>query len=270
MNDRTLVVACRGDRECWPENTIPAFESAMSKGADGIELDVHFTVDRELVVHHFFNLGHTDNGKGIVSEQTLAQLKSLDSGSWFGTQFCGVTKPTLSEVLEYCKGRIRFEIDMKDSSLDFLQRVIREVEKFDLVNDVELTTAHYPVLVHARNINPQIRTGTFFNEPPDWMPVRIAQKHIIDWAELLGINVAHLNIVLLSPDFVDRLHQSGFIVFGSNLDTEEQIQKGLDLGIDSFSTGKLELALRLRDEYVKKISQHKHPTTAPADIGTAT
>jgi glycerophosphoryl diester phosphodiesterase len=254
MNERILVVACRGDRECVPENTIPAFESAISKGADGIELDVHYTLDGELVVHHFFNLGHTDNGKGIVCEQTLAELKSLDSGSWFGKQFYGVTKPTLSEVLEYGKGRIQFEIDMKDSSLEFLQRVIREVEKFDLVNDVELTTAHYPLLAHAKKIYPQIRTGTFFSEPPDWMPVRIVQKHIIDWAELLGINVVHLNIVLMSPDFVDRLHQSGFIVYGSNLDTEEQIQKSLELGIDSFSTGKLELAIRLRNEYVAKIS----------------
>ena len=254
MKDNTLVVACRGDRECFPENTLPAFESAVLKGADGIELDVHYTTDKELVVHHFFNLGHTDNGKGIVCEQTLAELKSLDAGGWFGQQFCGVTKPTLSEVLESCKGRIRFEIDMKDSSLEFLQRVIYEVEKFDLVNDVELTTAHYPLLVKAKKINPQIRIGTFFYEPPEWMPVRLDQKHIIDWAESLELNVVHLNIALMDPGFIDTLHQRGFIVYCSNLDTEEQIQKGLELGLDSFSTGRLELAIRLRNEYLARFS----------------
>ncbi|HAE60613.1 MAG TPA: hypothetical protein DCG54_14195 [Anaerolineae bacterium] len=254
MNERALVVACRGDREYFPENTIPAFESAISKGADGIELDVHYTTDKELIVHHFFNLGHTDNGKGVVCEQTLAELKSLDSGSWFGKQYYGVKKPTLSEVLEHCQGRIRFEIDMKDSSLEFLQRVIGEVDKFDLVNDVELTTAHYPILIQARKINPQIQTGTFFYEPPEWMPVRIAQKHIIDWADLLKINVVHLNIVLMDPDFIDKLHRRGFIVYGSNLDTEEQIQKGLELGVDSFSTAKIELAIRLRNEYMARVS----------------
>ena len=254
MNERSLVVACRGDREYFPENTIPAFESAISKGADGIELDVHYTTDEELVIHHFFNLGHTDNGKGIVCEQTLAELKSLDSGGWFGKQHYGVKKPTLSEVLEHCKGRIRFEIDMKDSSLEFLQRVIQEVDKFDLVNDVELTTAHYPLLVQAKKINPQIQTGTFFYEPPEWMPVRIAQKHIIDWAELLKINVVHLNIVLMDPDFIDKLHRRGFSVYGSNLDTEEQIQKGLELGLDSFSTARLELAIRLQNEYLARVS----------------
>ena len=254
MNKRTLVVACRGDREWFPENTIPAFQGAISKGADGIELDVHCTTDEQLIVHHFFNLGHTDNGKGIVCEQTLSQLRSLDSGGWFGTQFYGVPKPTLSEVFEHCKGRIRFEIDIKDSSLECLQRVIREVEKFDLLNDVELTTAHYPLLAHIKKVNPHIKTGTFFYEPPAWMPVRIAQKHIFDWAELLGINIVHLNLALMGADFIDKLHQHRFTVYGSNLDTEEQIQKGLELGIDSFSTGRLKLAIKLRREYVAQIS----------------
>ena len=253
MNKKTLVVACRGDREYFPENTISAFESAVSKGADGIELDVHYTKDKKLIVHHFFNLGHTDNGNGIVCEQTLDELKLLDSGSWFGKFFHEVTKPTLSEVLEFCKGKIQFEIDMKDSSLEFLQRVIQEVENFGLINDVELTTAHYPLLVHAKKISPQIKTGTFFYEPPEWMPIRIVQKHIIDWAKLLEINVVHLNIVLISADFVDKLHHGGFTVYGSNLDTEEQIQKGLELGIDSFSTGKLESAIRLRNEHRKRL-----------------
>ncbi len=250
MYERPLVIACRGDRENAPENTIPAFESAISKGADGIELDVHYTADKELVIHHLFNLGHTDNGTGIVCEHTLAELKALDSGGWFGKRYTGETKPTLSEALDYCRGKVRFEIDMKDSSLDFLHKVIQEVEKYDVVNDVELTTEQYPLLVHAKKVNPHIRTGTFFYEPPDWMPVRIAQKHIYDWAALLEINVVHLNSVLITPDFVDKLHQSGYVVYGSNLDTEEQIQEGLELGIDSFSTGKLETAISLRNRYV--------------------
>ena len=254
MSERMLVIACRGDRECFPENTMPAFEGAISKGADGIEFDVHYTKDRELVVHHFLNLGYTDNGKGIVCEQTLSTLESLDSGSWFDKQFFGITKPTLSEVLESYKGRTRFEIDLKDSGLEFLNRVIQEVERLDLVDDIELTTAHYPLLVHAKKINPRIRTGTFFYEPPDWMPLRIAQKQILDWVELLRINVVHLNIVLITPDFVDRLHQGRFFVYGSNLDSREQIQKGIELGVDSFSTGTLELAIRLRDDHLSRVS----------------
>ena len=250
MHAKPSIIACRGDRANAPENTIPAFKSAISKGVDGIEFDVHYTKDEELVVHHLFNLGYTDDGSGIVGEHTLAELKALDSGGWFGKQFSGESKPTLGEVLEYCKGKTRLEIDMKDSGLEFLQKIIREVERCDLVNNVELTTAHYPLLVHAKKINFQLRTGTFFYKPEDWKPVRIAQKHVLDWAELLGIDVVHLNLVLITREFVDKLHQSGLVVHGSNLDTEEQIRQGLESGIDGFSTCKLETAIRLRNKYL--------------------
>ncbi|MEJ2706784.1 MAG: glycerophosphodiester phosphodiesterase [Anaerolineales bacterium] len=250
MYEKPLVIACRGDRENAPENTLPAFESAISKGADGIELDVHFSADKKLVVHHFYNLGSTDNGQGMVSETPLIELQALDSGSWFDEKYAGVSKPALGEVLETCKGRIRFEIDLKDSGLDFLQAVIREIEQHDLVGDVELTSAHYPLLTHAKKINPIIRTGSFFYEPPDWMPVRLAQKHALDWAVLLNLNVVHLNIALITPEFVKQLHRGGLLVHGSNLDAPEQMQRGLELGVDSFSTGHLETALRVRDRFV--------------------
>jgi glycerophosphoryl diester phosphodiesterase len=47
MYSKSMIIACRGDRENAPENTIPAFESAISRGAEGVELDVHFTKDKE-------------------------------------------------------------------------------------------------------------------------------------------------------------------------------------------------------------------------------
>ena len=250
MSEKPLLIARTGDVENAPENTLPAFESAISRGADGVELDVHLTLDGELVVHHFYNLGTTDNGEGLVSEHTLAELKALDSGGWFDEQFAGEPKPTLREVFELCQGRTRLEVDLKDSSAGFLRQVVEEVERFDLVGDVELTTAHYPLLTEVKRLNPELRTGTFFYEPPDWMPVRLAQRHILDWANLLGIAVVHLNVALITADFVDRLHRSGFIVYGSNLDSAEQIRRGLNLGIDSFSTGHLGMALQLRDKFV--------------------
>ncbi len=245
---KPLVIARTGDVENAPENTLPAFESAISKGADGVELDVHLSVDGALVVHHFYNLGATDDGKGLVGEHTLAELKALDSGGWFDERFIGEAKPTLSEVFELCRGRTRLEIDLKDSSAGFLQNVIGEIENFDLAGDVELTTAHYPLLPQIRKLKPELKTGTFFYEPPGWMPIRLAQKHILDWANLLEISTVHLNIALITVDFVDKLHQSGFIVYGSNLDSAEHIRQSLNLGIDSFSTGCLEMALQVRDE----------------------
>jgi glycerophosphoryl diester phosphodiesterase len=199
--EKPLVVARRGDAENAPENTLPAFESAISRGADAVELDVHLSLDGELVVHHFYNLGTTDNGQGLVCEHTLAALKALDSGGRYDDRFAGESKPTLRQVLDLCQGKIRLEIDMKDSGARFAQKVVAEVET-------------------------------------------------IDWDHLLALAVVHLNLALITADFVDRLHERGFMVHGSNLDSVEQIERGLDLGIDSFSTGHLGMALRVHDRFV--------------------
>ena len=182
------VIAHRGDLTHAPENTLAAFASAIAKGVDGVELDVHPTADGELIVHHFYGLGFTNNGAGLVSETTLRDLKQLDAGSWFAPKFAGETLPTLAEVFDLCKGKCRLEVDMKGSSLKFLQRVIQEVERFDWVDDVELTTDHHALLVHAKRINPRLRTGTFFYQPPDWMPLRLAQQHAFDKAKDLTKN----------------------------------------------------------------------------------
>ena len=76
----TLIFAHRGDVETAPENTLAAFESALSKGADGIELDVYLTADGKLVVHHDHYLGRTNDGSGFIGDFTLAELQKLDAG----------------------------------------------------------------------------------------------------------------------------------------------------------------------------------------------
>ena len=238
------VVARCGDLQNAPESTLPAFEQAIAKGAHTIELDVHFTKDGELVVHHDFYLGRTNNVSGYIGDFTLAELKAFDAGSWFGTEFAGEKMPTLGEVLALGKGKIRFEIDMKGSSLAFLQRLIDEVTRRDVQDQIELTSAHVPVLFHVKRVNPGLHTGMFFYPLPEWMKPALGQQHILDWMTLSNTQVAHLHSSLLEKKFAARLWENGFLVHGSNLNTEEDIDKGVRLGVDQLSTDRLEFALR--------------------------
>lgn len=95
----TLIMAHRGSSGTHPENTLPAFAEAVRAGADGIELDVHLTEDQELVVIHDESVDRTTNGKGLIRELTLAELKELDAGSWFGKKYQATKIATLQEVL---------------------------------------------------------------------------------------------------------------------------------------------------------------------------
>ena len=69
----TLNFAHRGFSGQFPENTMLAFEKAVEAGADGIELDVQFSKDGELVIMHDETLNRTAGVDGFVKDYTLEQ-----------------------------------------------------------------------------------------------------------------------------------------------------------------------------------------------------
>lgn len=246
----TLVVARCGDLRCAPESTIPAFESAIAKGADTVELDVHLTKDVRLIVHHDYYLGRTNDGSGFVGDFTQAELRVLDAGCWFGEEFAGTQMPTLDEVLDLGKGKVRFEIDMRTPTKLLITRLIAAIARFDVADDVELTSSHLPLLFQVKRVEPGLRTGVFFSARPEWMTPMLEQQHVIGWMRLMEAQVAHLPTSLINDAFVYRLHESGFLVHGSNLNDREEIRRAIRLGVDQFSTDELDVALKVREESV--------------------
>jgi glycerophosphoryl diester phosphodiesterase len=102
--DRPLIVAHRGSSGTVPENTFPAYERAVTEGAEIIEIDVHLTADRELVVIHDDTLPRTTDaatalpeGSHWVRDRTLAEIRSLTAGRWEGEE---LRVPTFTEVLD--------------------------------------------------------------------------------------------------------------------------------------------------------------------------
>ncbi|GAA1850676.1 glycerophosphodiester phosphodiesterase [Asanoa iriomotensis] len=82
MGESPLIFAHRGSSAVLPEHTLPAYQKAIEEGADGVECDVRLTRDGHLVCVHDRRLDRTSNGKGRVSRHTLAELDTLEFGSW--------------------------------------------------------------------------------------------------------------------------------------------------------------------------------------------
>lgn len=82
MSRFPLVVAHRGSSYRHPEHTLAAYAGAIEEGADGLECDVRLTRDGHLVCVHDRRVDRTSDGRGIVSEKSLADLTSLDFSSW--------------------------------------------------------------------------------------------------------------------------------------------------------------------------------------------
>ena len=101
---QVILCAHRGLDDSAPENTMAAFDSALAKGM-AIELDIQRTADDHLVVVHDPTVDRTTNGSGKIAAMSLAEVKALDAGSWYGSQFAGQRWLTLDEVSELVSSR---------------------------------------------------------------------------------------------------------------------------------------------------------------------
>ena len=129
--DARLVIAHRGSSSEAPENTLPAFEAAVRRGADAIELDVRLTADGAPVVIHDATLDRTTDRTGAVSALTLAELRAVDAGWHFSPDrgsshpFRGgeARVPTLGEVL-WAFPRLSLLVEIKEPTA---QEAVRRV-----------------------------------------------------------------------------------------------------------------------------------------------
>ena len=100
---RIILAAHRGDRKCFPENTMPAFESALRFGVDMIETDVHMTSDGHLVLIHDRSLVRTTGANGFTDQTSLGEIRTLDAGAWFSPDFINTPVPTVEEFISLVK-----------------------------------------------------------------------------------------------------------------------------------------------------------------------
>jgi glycerophosphoryl diester phosphodiesterase len=129
--DARPVIAHRGASAEAPENTLPAFEAAVQRGADAFELDVRLTADGAPVVIHDDTLDRTTDRTGLVRAHTLAELRSVDAGAKFtsdrGLSFPyrgGEARiPTLGEVL-WAFPRMPVLLEIKEAEA---QEAVRKV-----------------------------------------------------------------------------------------------------------------------------------------------
>lgn len=117
--NKVRVAAHRGNSRWFPENTLVAFESALTLPVDQIEIDLHMTQDGEIVMMHDHTVDRTTNGSGLVRDLTLKEIKALDAGGWKGDAFIGTRVPTFIEFLELVKDHpdMTYNVELKDYPL---------------------------------------------------------------------------------------------------------------------------------------------------------
>lgn len=162
------IFAHRGVSAHYPENTRAAFLAASKLPITGVELDVHLTIDGELVVIHDEKMNRTSNGAGYVKDYTLQQLRAFDCGSWFSEAFAGEMILTLGEVLDLFKGThhvINVELKTDVFPYEGIElRVIKELAAHQMTERVIISSFNHGSIQKVSQLAPYIETAALFEQ----------------------------------------------------------------------------------------------------------
>ena len=234
-----LIHAHRGASAYAPENTLPAFRSAILKGGDRIELDVQMTSDGVVVVTHDSNLKRCTGKNAKVYDLTYAEVAQLDAGRWFSSRFADTRIPTLEQVLQLCRGRIGLNVEIKPSAATpaletETVRLLREYG-FDSSNCV-ITSQSYETLCKVKELDPEIETGY------------ILALGVGTYYDLPAADFFSVESTFITSGMVQQIHLRGKTVSAWTVNRAEDARALLSLGVDDVITDKPEMVQDLLNE----------------------
>jgi glycerophosphoryl diester phosphodiesterase len=185
-----LVIAHRGASGHAPENTLAAFRKAIALGATFIETDLHLSRDARFLAIHDDTVDRTTNGRGAVRDLTLADLRRLDAGSWFGSEYAGERMPTLEEILDFAKKNdVVFHLEIKPGgSWGGEHALIGALRESGEIARTVILSFDSAILATIRQIEPTVMTGLLFEgqiEAPLERALEIGARQLVVRGDLV-------------------------------------------------------------------------------------
>lgn len=230
-----LVTYHRGDCSIAPENTMPAFRSAILKKGDRIELDVQMTKDGVAVVTHDTNLRRCTGKNAKVYDLTFAEVEQLDAGSWFSTRFAGTRIPSLEEVLQLCRGKIDLNVEIKPSAATptLEAETVRLLREYGFEGHCVITSQSYETLHKVKELAPDIPTGY------------ILALGVGNYYDLPDADFFSVETTFITSGMVNQIHLRGKTVSAWTIDREEDAKHMMELGADDLITDKPDMVNEL-------------------------
>jgi len=249
----TQIVAHRGDHSRYPENTIPAFESAVQVGADAVEFDVRLTADHVPVIFHYYYLEQITDLVGPLFRFRYEELDNVHFMSNNSAHNQGVRIPTLVEVLDTLSGRIGMEIEIKGPEPEVAQIIGSILSKYKSYWDALEITSYEPALLTAiRESCPGIATDLLIPRSECWMGLDVVAYQATHRARLAGARAVHLHPTQLEPDILSYIRDHGIDVHAWDVNDHAGLKSVAESGIKRFTTDELTSALKYQAGRLEK------------------
>ena len=259
LDRRVLNYAHQGGAREGPSSTMHAMRRALEAGAHAIELDVHATADREIVVCHDATVDRTTGGAGAIASMTLDEVRALDNAHWFvpgevatvdadASAYCfrglapadrefGVA--TLREVLEAFPG-VFLNLDIKQTApaVEPYERELADLlREFGRADDVIVASFLDPATDAFAAHAPQVCTSMGTMATADfWRAVQEGAPAPPTRHVALQVPPSHGDITIVDERFVTRAHEEGLAVHVWTIDDQAEMHRLVDLGVDGIIT----------------------------------
>jgi glycerophosphoryl diester phosphodiesterase len=273
-----LVISHRGASADAPEHTFAAYDRAVEQHTDVLECDLQLTADGVLVCMHDTTVDRTTGGAatGRVDHFTLAQLRAMDFGAWFGPEFAGASIVPFEEQLRcYTKEApgVQFYAETK-SPAEYGGRMepalVRLLRRLDLVPKGSPDVHSAPVIIQSfdpvslatvKRLAPSLPAALLWVAPPG--PGTPASIDVM--APSADYLVAH-------PEAIDEIHATGREVHTWTVDDPAEMDRLLEAGVDgifSNHTATLRARVDARTGHRPRPAVHIAPG-CPGVAGTVT
>jgi len=239
-----LVIAHRGYSGKYPENTLRAFEEALSLKAAAIELDVHLSKDNELVVTHDFVLGRclkAPHANASLSDFSAAELGQMDAGSFKASSFASERVSTLSTVLDLVNHRCLLNIEVKKETLltenayeTMSSRLFTCLKSYGL-KDVLFSSFDPHMLATLRRNSLDARLA--------YLDDRADQGPRLTEAKALGAEAYNVNLKRSSFEIIQLIKSAQLKAYAYTVKTPSDLALAQGLQVDGIFADNLEEAL---------------------------
>jgi glycerophosphoryl diester phosphodiesterase len=214
-----LRIGHRGARAYEPENTIRSFKKALEIGVDAVELDVRKTKDNQLVVIHDAEVKRTTDGKGLVSELTLTEIKTFSTEK-------GEKIPTLKEALDFLDKKVKILIELKEAGVE--KQVLTAANERGLQKNVIIVSFIEEALQKVRELDNEVETGLIYAR----------HKNPLKTALELKANYLLPLYRFTHTDNVQKAHENSLKVIVWTINNPEEVAEYAKKGVDGITSDK--------------------------------
>lgn len=245
---QTEITAHRGSSASAPENTMAAVEAAVKEMADWVEIDVQETADGVVVVCHDTSLQRVAGVKKNVKDMTFQELRSLDVGSWFSEEFAGERIPSLEEIMEYAKGRLKLNIEIKYSGMGSLlpEKVGELVEAYEMEDQCIVSCTNLNYLRRVKRATPRVKTGYI-------IPAAFGNYYMDSDVDVISIRSG-----FVTEKLVTAAHEAGKSIHAWTVNEKMELERMRVLTVDNVITDRPVLAREIlyREEATESLLEY--------------